>query len=107
MAINASQTAITEESRLLLAAMLRDEMRQAVTAGIREAMTQEAAEEFATTFLAVVRKQAESKMGSVGVSLIGGLLKKTGLFLLLGGVVYAIGGWAALAAMFKVLAGKD
>lgn len=104
MSINAAQVALTEESRLMLKAMLRDEMRVAVAEGVRAAMTQEAAVEFWATGLDVLQKQAAQAAGGWVMTGLGALFRKVALFALLGGLVYALGGWSALVGFAKLLA---
>lgn len=102
---NRQQQALTEESRVLLAAMLRDEMRLAVAEGISAAMTDEAAEKFWNTGLAVLQRQAKTAAGGFVLGGLGALFRRVGLFVLLGGIVYWIGGWSALATFGKFLMG--
>ncbi|WP_041675697.1 hypothetical protein [Ramlibacter tataouinensis] len=104
------QMALTEESRMLLAALLRDEMKTAVREGIREAMSKQAAAEFAIVFLDVMKQQAGLKMDTWAGGVIRGVFRKmwenAGLFLVGGMIVYSVGGWAAVAKLAQwVLSG--
>jgi hypothetical protein len=107
---NAQQQALTEETRVLLQSWVRneigDEMRLAVAEGIRAAMTPQAAREFWSVGLDVLQEQAKNAAGGWVLSGVSGLLKKAGLFMLLGGLVYWIGGWSALAKLGAVLFGE-
>lgn len=78
-------------------------MASAVKQGIRESMTEETAEMFWSAGLSLLQKQATQKAGRFVIGGLGGLVKKTMLFVLLGGLVYAVGGWSALAGLFKLL----
>lgn len=98
---NAVQVAITEESRQLLVAMLREEMATAVSEGIRLAMTKQAAEVFATVFMDQMRLQATTKVDAWAGGLLRQGIKKTIYFIVIGSAVYAFGGWTALAAFGK------
>lgn len=106
---NRAQQALTDESRVLLTALIREEMRNemrlAVTEGIAAAMTEEAAEAFWRTGLSVLQRQATQHTGQIVGGAVLALLKRGALFLLLGGIVYAIGGWSALAGLGKFLLG--
>lgn len=107
---NTERMAHDDESRALLTSFvrteMRDEMRLAVAEGIRAAMTTEAAREFWSVGLDVLQEQAKSAAGGWVLSGVSGLLKKAGLFLLLGGLVYWVGGWSALAKLGAVLFGE-
>lgn len=107
MVDNRDQMAITDESRRLLADMLRDEMRIAVAEGVSAAMTDENAARFVRAVIAETQKMATLKAGEMAGSAIKALLGRTLLFVFVGSIVYAWGGWAALAAMGKwVMAAK-
>lgn len=80
---------------------LREQMQDAVRVGITEAMTEEAAEAFWGAGLTLLQKQAQQHAGRFVLGGLMGLAKKAGLFLMFGGIVYAVGGWTALAGLFK------
>jgi hypothetical protein len=80
---------------------LEQKMRTAVSDGIKTAMTDEAAEKFWSTGLAVLQRQATQKTGQLVGGAVLGLAKKAMLFMVLGALVYSIGGWTALAALWK------
>lgn len=69
---NRAQVAMTDESRVLLTAMVRAEMRTAVADGIADAMTDENAERFWKKGLEVLQDQA-AKQGGL---LVWNLLKR-------------------------------
>jgi len=103
---NREQMHMTEESRLLLAALIRDEMRVAVAEGIGAAMN----DKNAATFCRAMVQEAKNMAAEKSVEMAGGVLKaflgKALTFVFLGSLVYAVGGWSALAAMGKFLFDK-
>lgn len=78
----------------------------AVQNGIKNAMTEETAAAFWAAGLHVLQKQASEHAGRFVIGGLWGLVRKTSLFFMLGGLVYALGGWAALASFFKVIFGR-
>lgn len=78
-------------------------MREAVREGVRELVTPETVEQFWLSGLQALQKQATQQAGRVVLGGLVGLARKAGVFLLLGGIVYAIGGWSALATLAKAL----
>ena len=104
---NATQVAMTDESRRLLTSLMSDEMRLAVAEGIQAAMSEENAQRFVRAVLNEAQRMATAKAGEAAVGVIGVLVKRAVLFLFLGSVVYAIGGWAALASMAKFFGDKS
>jgi hypothetical protein len=109
--INESQQAITDESRVLLIGFLRNEMRDelriAVAEGVSGAMTDANAQKFVRSMWAEAQKMAAEKSVEVAGGAIKALLKRALLFLFLGSLVYAVGGWSALAALAKFLASRE
>lgn len=98
--INQAQQHLTEESRLLLAALLRGEMRDAVFEGITEALTDEAAERFWNKGLEVLQRQAAERTGRWLVGGLMAMLKKAawvGVFML---IVWSVGGFALLKTVW-------
>lgn len=63
MAINQGQQHLTDESRVLLAGILRTEMKAAVADGITAALTDENARRFFAMFLEVAQEQAAKQAG--------------------------------------------
>lgn len=82
---------------------LEKKMQAAVAEGIKSAMTEETAKAFWAAGLTVLQKQATAHTGRFVVGGLWGLVSGLGKFLVLGGVVYAVGGWSALAALFKAV----
>lgn len=78
-------------------------IKEAVREGIQESVTLELAEQFWGAGLGMLQKQATEHAGRFVIGGLMGLVKKLALFLLLGSMIYAIGGWSALANLFKVL----
>lgn len=82
---------------------MQELMRDAVREGVRELVTPETMEQFWSSGFQQLQKQATQQAGRVVLGGLVGLLRKAGLFLLLGGIVYAVGGWSALATLAKAL----
>ena len=82
------------------------QVQQAVSEGIKGAMTEETAARFWAAGLTVLQKQATQHAGRFVLGGLWGLARKASLFFMLGGIVYALGGWAALAALAKTIFGK-
>ena len=78
-------------------------VQQAVSEGIKGAMTEDTAQRFWSAGLTTLQKQATQHAGRMVLGGISGLLRKGAVFVLLGGLVYALGGWGALAKLAKVL----
>ena len=78
-------------------------VQQSVTEGIKGAMSEETAQRFWAAGIATLQKQATDRAGRMVLGGLVGLVSKGALFLLLGGLVYAIGGWSALAKLAKVM----
>lgn len=98
---NRQQMDITEESRLMLRDTLRNEMSDAFAAGLQEAMTSDNAKLFVRAMLTEAQRMATEKSVEVAGGVLKALLGRALLFLFLGSIVYALGGWTALAAMGK------
>lgn len=106
MGINQCQQMLTDESRVLLAAILREEMRIAVAEGISAALTDEAAERFWAKGLEVLQRQAQQKAGRFlldGVLAAGKKLLWVGIFVL---AVYSVGGWTLMKTIWAAMAPK-
>jgi hypothetical protein len=82
---------------------LREQMKTAVSEGIASAINEETAEAFWSAGLNVLQKQAQQHAGRFVIGGLWGLARKLGLFLMLGGIVYAVGGWSALAGLAKTI----
>lgn len=85
-------------------AVLRSEIKLAVAGAIEQALSEGNAERFWSIGLALLQKQAAQKTGVLVGGALMALVKKGAVFLLLGGLVYAVGGWTALAQLLKLLA---
>lgn len=75
----------------------------AVQSGIRSAITEETAKRFWAAGLSVLQDQASTHAGRFVLGGLWGLVRKVSMFLMLGGIVYAIGGWAALLKLWHVI----
>ena len=85
---------------------LESRIANAVQIGIKNAVTEDTAAAFWAAGRHVLQKQASEHAGRFVIGGLLGLVRKTSLFFLLGGLVYALGGWAALASFFKVIFGR-
>lgn len=82
---------------------LNEQIKDAVAEGIKGAITEDAAKAFWAAGLKVLQEQASEHAGRFVLGGIWGIARKLSTFLILGGVVYAIGGWQALVGLFKLL----
>jgi hypothetical protein len=82
---------------------LKEVMRDAVREGVRDLVTEETIEQFWAGGLGMLQKQATEHAGRFVLGGLWGLARKASLFMALGGIVYALGGWSALAALFKAM----
>lgn len=100
---NRAQMDLTEESRLLLRDTLKDDMGDAFAAGLKNAMNSENAR----LFVRAMFSEAQTLAAEKSVEVAGGVLKALAVrmltFLLLGWIVYSVGGWTALAGFAKFL----
>lgn len=87
-------------------AYLEERIAAAVGNGIKTAITEDTAVAFWSAGLAALQKQATQHAGRFVLGGLWGLARKASLFFMLGGIVYALGGWAALAALAKTIFGK-
>ena len=85
---------------------LESRIANAVQIGIKNAVTEDTAAAFWSAGLQVLQKQASENAGRFVLGGLWGLLRKASLFMMLGGIVYAIGGWSAMAALFKAIFGR-
>lgn len=84
---------------------LEAKIAQAVRDGIKGAMNEETAAAFWSAGLALLQKQATQRAGQIVIGGLWGLMQRIMLFLMLGGLVYSVGGWSALATLFKTVFG--
>ena len=73
-------------------------MKTAVADGIREAVSDP---ELWTAALGAMQKRAQTEAGGWLFAWVKGLASKFMLFCLFGAAVYSLGGWTALAGLFK------
>lgn len=78
-------------------------MAQAVKDGLQSVLNEQTAEVLWAAGFNVLQRQATQHAGRFVLGGLWELFRKLGLFLVLGGIVYAIGGWSALAGLFKTL----
>lgn len=86
-------------------AHLEQQIASAVQSGIQGAMNGQTAAAFWGAGLDLLQKQATQRAGQIVIGGLWGLLQRIMLFLMLGGLVYSVGGWSALATLFKTVFG--
>ncbi len=87
-----------------LAGMLPEMIREGTAQGLQSALAQP------ETWVAVAKGFREAARREAGTAVLNGLAalaRKLLLFLAIGGLVYWIGGWAALAGLWKALSGSQ
>lgn len=94
-----SEVRLTEET----GAWLEEKMAAAVREGIKGAITEETAAAFWAAGMTVLQKQATQHAGRFVLGGLWGLTRKVLLFFTVGGLVYALGGWALLSTFFKAV----
>jgi hypothetical protein len=82
-------------------------MEKSVADGLTKALNAQTAEMFWSAGFNMLQRQATEKTGKWLVIGISAVLKRVATFLLLGGLIYWIGGWSALATFFKYLISRD
>lgn len=82
---------------------LEERIAAAVQTGIKGAINEETAAAFWTAGLNALKRNATENTGRFVLGGLWGLMRKLSVFMLLGGLVYALGGWSALAALGKAL----
>lgn len=82
---------------------LNEQIGEAVARGIKGAITEDTAKAFWAAGFTMLQDQASEHAGRFVIGGLWGLMRKLMMFLTLGGIVYAIGGWSGLAALFKAL----
>lgn len=100
---NRQQVAMTDESRRLLADLLEERTRTGVEEGIKAAMTSVNARLFMRSLITEAQAMASEKSVEVVGSALKAIAMKAFTFVVLGCIVYWVGGWAALGAMVKWL----
>lgn len=97
---NRQQTAITDESRVLLADLIEERMRIAVAEGIEAVLT---SEKMWTKVFAVLQKQARERTGNF---VLGGLATALRRLVWIGAfalIAYGVGGWALVKAAWAAM----
>lgn len=95
----ATEVRLTDET----IAYLEKRISVAVSTGLKSAMTEETATAFWLAGLNALQHHAAEHAGRFVLGGLWGLVRKIGMFLALGGVIYALGGWSALAALAKAI----
>lgn len=86
--------------------LMEQRMAAAVQAGIKRALNEpDTVAQFWAAGLHVLQRQATQHTGRFVIGGLVGLVQKVGMFLVLGGMVYAVGGWSALAKLWQVFFG--
>jgi hypothetical protein len=85
---------------------LEQKIAQAVRDGIKGAMTEDTAAAFWGAGLQLLQKQATQRAGQIVIGGLGGFLKNIMLFLMLGSLMYTVGGWTLLSAFYKSMFGS-
>ena len=104
MAINAGQQALTDESRILLAALMREEMKGAVAECIAAALTDEAAERFWAKGIEVLQRQAKAKAGTFLLDGAVAGMKRLMWIAVIVLAAWSVGGWTLLKAVWAAMA---
>lgn len=83
--------------------LMKADMREAVREEFKSLMTEENAQMFWLAGFALLQEKAEAHAGRFVIGSMSSVVRKVSMFVLLGGLVYAVGGWSALAGLFKSL----
>lgn len=86
-------------------AYLKEEIKNAVSDGIKGAMTEQTAEAFWAAGFKVLQEQAARHTGRFVLGGLWGAVRKVAVFLVLGWIVYMVGGWSLLAKFWHALMG--
>lgn len=82
---------------------LEQKMAKAVKDGLQSVLNEQTAEAFWAAGFNVLQRNATQHAGRFVIGGLWGITRKLSTFVLLGGIVYALGGWNALAGFFKLL----
>jgi len=82
---------------------LDERIAEAVRKGIVEAVNEETAQAFWSAGIKVLQSQATNHAGRFVIGGLWGIARRISTFMVLGGIVYAIGGWAGLAKLWHAL----
>lgn len=86
---------------------LQEQMTASTERAIRNVLEDEhALQGFASSLVNAVQAIAREKTGGVVLGAIGGLFSKLALFVMLAGIVYVLGGWAAIPKLWALLGEK-
>lgn len=93
-------------------AELHETTRKAVAEGIKQGIREAIEDEeivtaYWTKGISVAKRQARDQAGAILFSSLSEILKRAAQFAMLGMLVYAVGGWSALAGLIKVLFGGE
>lgn len=94
-----SEVRLSEET----GAWLESKIAAAVREGMKGTVTEESVAVFWSVGLKVLQKQATQQAGRFVLGSLWGLARKVLLFFTVGGLVYAVGGWALLAKFLKAM----
>lgn len=98
-----AEVRLTDETIAYLQELIAVAVAQAVKSGIEGAINEETAAKFWGAGLTVVQKQAAEHTGRFVLGGLKGLAIRASWFVLLGGMVYAVGGWAGLAKLWTAI----
>jgi len=82
---------------------IEERIASAVSKAVRDSITEETATAFWTAGFDALQRHATQHAGRFVIGGLFSVAKRMGLFLTLGGLVYAVGGWTALSTLFKAL----
>lgn len=98
---------LPKEPEVQLTPQTREQIKQMVADGVRDGISsvlnEETAEKFWAAGLSVMQKCANEHAGRFVLGGLWGLTRKLLVFFMFGGIVHALGGWQALAGLWKVL----
>jgi len=95
----AAEVRLTDET----IAYLSEKMAEAAATALKQSLNEDTAKMFWTAGVSMLQEQAANKTGRFVIGSFSVLAKKALLFAALGSLVYAIGGWDALARLFKAI----
>lgn len=84
-------------------AHIQQQMEAAVTKAMANIINEQTAEAFWRAGFNVLQKQAATHTGRFVLGGLWGFARKLALFVAVGSIIYATGGWAALSALGKAL----
>lgn len=82
---------------------LEKRLEESMRRVIKESINEESAKLFWEAGIKVLRKEATEHTGRFILGGLGSLMTRAFTFLLLGSLVYAIGGWSGLAKLWQML----